>query len=97
LPAVSQTNDCPDVPGGWIELNFSDEYGNTFNFYPDELPAGGDGTPNATVGTLFANGPKAAAYAPATVIVHPVLGDGKTGSVVIQFLWLEIMGTSGLS
>jgi len=46
------------------------------------------------VGTLFANGPKAAAYAPATVIVHPVLGDGKTGSVVIQFLWLEIMGTS---
>lgn len=39
---------------------------------------------------------KSDAYETTTVTVHPVLGDGKTGSVVLQFLYLDMQMTSAV-
>lgn len=53
LPAAAQTDDCPDVPGGYAEINLSVYAGSTFQLYPSALSGAASGTSHSTVGKLY--------------------------------------------
>lgn len=91
LPFAKAQTACPPDPGGGVRYRAGLDYttAHTTNFYPQSVPSGQAGDDRATIGSLIMTQPVTTAFPSNVVCIRPVLDNGKTGSVVLNFKYMQ--------